>query len=312
MNSATRFLVGGLAVVVVLTAVAGADVVWQTGRAEQSRTLQKLQVAATVESELQANRLDELQLHAELLAHDSAFVDYVAQSLIPDPRLGGAIDKVSISDLLQERRHGYDISMVLDPHGVPMAASGVLFRKAADVQTDPLVTGAIQAQTPTHGTWIDDDRLLWVAVNPLVRGGALQGVLVTAARVDGVFADAVSRIAHTGILFMTQSSANAPSSASSHVDSWVTSALTARLPSLLKQTEGKRVELVDTGRHATAWVTPLVTADSRAVMISVAADTTLGNVVHTDASPLLLGVGVLGIIGVLLVLLQWQRTRQSL
>jgi len=111
---------------------------------------------------------------------------------------------------------------------------------------------------------------------------------------------------------MTQSGANSTSSASSHVDDWVTSAVTARLPSLLKQTEGQRVELIDTGRRATAWVTPLVTADGRAVMISVAADTTLGNVVHTDASPLLLGVGVLGIIGILLVLLQWQRTRQSL
>jgi hypothetical protein len=140
-----------------------------------------------------------LQLRGEALAQDSAFVDYVAQSLIPNPQLGGAVDSVSISDLLRERRKGYDIAMVLDYRGTPVASSGILLKDPVSIRKDPLVTAAISQLKPRQGVWLDHGQLLWVAVNPLLRSGALQGVLVTATRVDAAFAVAIGHIARADV-----------------------------------------------------------------------------------------------------------------
>ena len=313
MKPASRFLLFGLVLVAVLGAAAAAGVLWQTRRAAAASALGRLQVAGTVESELQANRLRELQLRAEVLARDTAFVDYVAQSLIPNPQLGGAVDAASISDLLTERRRGYDIAAVLDPQGKLIATSGILLRDPAAILHDPLVLKAIHSLKSVQGTWVDHGELLWVAINPLLRGGALQGVLLTATHVDSAFAIAVGRIARTPVTFAIQPSPGAPPApASSGVDDWVTQAISTQLAAVLAQTSAQALPLAGAQHRTTAWVTPLSTQGGRAALVALAADRASASFMDTAARPLLLGVVVLTALGVLVVLLLWWRTWQPL
>lgn len=307
MKSATRSLVCGLILVAALVAIAAVGVVWQTHRAAQGGSLHRLQQAGAVESELQTARLQVLQSRAETLAVDSAFVDYVAQSLIPNPQRGGAVDSASISDLLKERRHGYDVASVLDRHGKLIATSGALQREPEDIQHDPLVARAIGTLKPVQGTWVNHGQLLWVAVNPLLRGVVLQGVLITATHVDDAFATAVARIAGADVVFVTQPSRGSAPAPSSGVDSWVSQALSTQWPEVLGATGKQALRLADGGHSTTAWVTPLDADGGRAALVAIDPDAGAG-AIDAAAQSLLLGVVALGVLGVLIVLMQWRRS----
>jgi hypothetical protein len=310
MKPATQFLLFGVAAVVILAVAAAAGTLRQSDRAAHDRLLGQLQVAATVESELEANRLVELQLRADVLAQDPAFVDYVAQSLIPNPQLGGAVDSASISDLLKERRHGYDIAMVLDPQGTPVATSGILLKDHDSIRHDALVTTTTSLLKPQQGVWVDHGQLLLVSVTPLLRGGALQGVLLAATHVDDAFMIAISRIARTDVALLTQPSPGSGPAPSSGLDGWTGQALTAQLTSVLGVTSksGSALQLSDGQRSATTWVTPLKVSGGRAALVAIGPDDAAGSSIDAARLPWLAGIGGFAACMLLLVALQWWRT----
>lgn len=310
MKPATHFLLLGVTVVVVLTLAAAFGTLRQVDHAAQVSLLSQLRAASTVERELQANRLVELQLRAEALAQDSAFVDYVAQSLIPNPQLGGAVDSASISDLLKDRRHGYDIAMVLDPQGSPVASSGILLKDHASIRQDPLITATINLLKPQQGVWVDHGQLLWVAVNPLLRGGALQGVLLTASHVDDAFAIAIGRIVRTDVALLMQPVAGSGPAPSTGLDHWIEQALSAQLPSVLAMNDqaGTALKLSDGRHNITAWVKPLKASGGNVALVAIGPDEGINGMTRETALPLLAGVGGFGVCALLFVLLQWWRT----
>lgn len=308
MRPASRSLLLGLVAVVGFAVVAAVGIVWQLAKVAQARSLEQLRATATVEHELQANRLAELQLRADLLARDPAFVDYVAQSLVPNPQWGGAVDSVSISDLLKNRRRGYDIAMVLDTQGRAVAASGVLLKDHASIQRDPLVAAAIGKLQAQQGVWVDHGQLYWVSVSPLLRGGAVQGVLIAASRVDDAFAIAIGRIARTDVALLMEpvpGSALPPSTGLG----WTGAALSAQLGAVLAVSDstGKSLRLSDGQHVTTTWVTPLQASGGRAALVAIGPDQSSG-LIHPTALPLLAGLAGLALCAVLLVLLQWWRT----
>lgn len=309
MKPGNRFLFAGVVATVVLTVGAALVTLGQANRRSHDRSVSQLKVAATVERELQASRLTELQLRAAALAQDPAFVDYVAQSLIPSPQLGGAVDSASISDLLRERRSGYDIAMVLDSRGTPVASSGILLKDHASIRQDALVTAAISQLVPRQGVWVDHGQLLWVAVSPLLRGGALQGVLLAATRVDDTFATAVSRIARTDLALVIEPFPGGEPSPSSRLDGWTENALGLQLEQLLAVTgqSGKAVPLTGAEHGVTTWVTPIKASGGRAALVAIGAEETAGPF-SADGLPLLVGVVGFGFGALLLVLLHWWRT----
>lgn len=309
MKPATRFLAAGITAVVLLTAAAAFVTLRQVDQGAQSRSLDQLKVAATVERELQANRLSVLQLRATALAQDPAFVDYVTQSLIPNPQLGGAVDSVSISDLLRDRRQGYDIAMVLDARGMPVASSGILLKDHASIRQDALVKDAISQLKPQQGVWVDHGQMLWVAVSPIMRGGALQGVLLAASRVDKSFAVAIARIARSDVALVMQPSPGSEPAPTSGLDGWTDQALSDHLPQLLGVIDqnGKAVQIADGQHGVTAWVTPVQASGGRAALVALAADDSAASM-SANAIWLLLGVLGFGFCVLLLVLLHWWRT----
>jgi hypothetical protein len=308
MKPASGSLLFGVCVVAVLVIASAAGVIRETRKVASANSLQQLRVAGIVETELQANRLQELQLRADVLANDVAFVDYVAQSLLPSAQLGGAVDSASISDLLTERRHGYDIAAVLDPTGKLVATSGILLRDPSGVQHDPLVAKAIRSLAPVRGTWVDHGQLLWVVVNPLLRGGALQGVLLSAAHVDNGFATTVSRIARTSVAFVIQPSPGSLQAPASDVQDWAAQALSSQVPAVLALTATGPLTLADGQHQSTVWVTPLDTAGGRAALVALDPAAGSDGIVNRASRPWLAGIAALGVFGLLLVMLLWRRT----
>lgn len=309
MKPATRFLLLGTSLIVLLAALAAAAVVWQTQRTVQREALQRVQRVASVYQDLQDSRLRELQLRAEVLSNDVAFVDYVAQSLIPNAQLGGAVDSASISDLLNERRRGYDIAAVLDPSGKLVATSGILLRDTSSIQDDPLVNSAIRSRKPVQGAWVSHGELLWVAINPLLRGGALQGVLVTATHVNPAFVADVSRLTHAAVSFAIQPSAGSPPAPSSpDVSGWMLEAIQQQLPHLLAHKTDQAFSLNYGGHQASAWLTPLTATGGRAALIAADASDNNAATINAGMMPSLLGIAASAVLAWLLVMLQWRRT----
>ena len=311
MKPATRFLISGLVLVIVLTAVTSAAVVWCVHRAADERTLERFKVAGIVGTDLQAQQLETLQLRAQLLAGDPAFVDYVAQSLIPNPQMGGVVYSLSISELLKQRRNGYDVAMVLDPLGKPVSSSGLLAKDRTSIQHDVLVTTSIRELKPAQGAWLDNGQLLWVVASPLLRGNTLEGVLITATHVSDAFASTIGRIARSDVALVAAAGGTSLPLSNSGLDVHVLDLLSKQSAQILavSSTAGQIVPLQDGSLVITAWVTPLRTSDAQVALVvldhhSDGEDQNL----HAEVVSLLLGVLVLGVIATLCVLVQWQST----
>ncbi|MDE2087030.1 MAG: hypothetical protein KGI63_07340 [Xanthomonadaceae bacterium] len=210
MSPANRSLALGLLLVLVGTVAAAVGTIQVSRRQALASTRHNVATGAKLLATLERMDMDNLVLRAQALADDPAFVDYVAQSLIPNPQLGGAIDSASIIDQLNERRHGYDVALVLDPAGKPAGMSGLLTRSAADIAKDPLVRRAIASQQPVQGYWLDNDRLLRVAIAPLLRGRSLQGLLVAARHVGVAFSDEVHDTTSVDLALLSTSSPTIP------------------------------------------------------------------------------------------------------
>lgn len=311
MKPATRFLISGLVLVVALTAAASAGVVWCVHRAANERMLERFKVAGIVGANLQAQQLENLQLRAQLLAGDPAFVDYVAQSLAPNPQMGGTVDSLSISELLKQRRNGYDVAMVLDPLGKPVSSAGLLAKDRASIQHDALVTTSIRDLKPVQGAWLDNGQLLWVVASPLLRGHTLEGVLITATHVSDAFASMIGHITRSDVALVAVSGATLSALSNSGLDVRVLDLLSKQSAQILaaSSTSGQIMPLQDGSQAITTWVTPLRASDVQVALVALdhQGDGEDRNL-HAEVVSLVLGELVLGAIAMLCVLVQWQRT----
>lgn len=309
MKPPASFLLRALTLVLALTGASAMGVLWYADHSAGAQVLTRLKTAATAEAQLQDQRMTVLRLRADALALDPAFVDYVAQSLIPNPAQGNEIDSTSITDLLIERRHGYDLAAVLDPQGKPVAHSGTPLDKHDRIQRDPLVQRVLQTLKPAQGVWLDDGRLVLVVVEPLLRSGALQGLLLAAERLDDGFASAVGRLSRSGIVISGSPTPGTGAITSRGLDPSVVRALATHATILrsAQNSRGRELRLSEDGHAALAWVTLLPTAGGHATLMAV--DQNFGSQTPVIAKvwPLWLGVGLLGAIAVVFVLMHWRR-----
>lgn len=310
MTPATRYALAGTAWVLVLTGLAIAGIGWHSRALAERQWAGRLRTAAAVGTQLQATRLQELRLRAAPLAGDQAFVDYVAQSLIPDPRLGNTVDSASISDLLNERRQGYDLAMVLDPQGQPVASSGILTRERAAIRRDPLVARTIATQKSVHGFWLDHGRLLQVATEPLLRGGALQGVLLTGAWVGQDLAATVGRLDRATLAIVGGAGSDIAVTPASAVDDGLR-ANSARILAI-RSAGGQLLHWHTDAGPVDAWVVPLAVGDGRAALVALTPSDAVAADAHAFGAPLQWGAALLGLIALGLLSLPWWRTYRPL
>ncbi len=272
----TRYLWMRLLGILLLTALAVAAAILQSTRLTLAQARQQLAQVAPVTLDLRKAQLDQLQLRSEALAKDPAFVDYMVQSLQPSPlNAGGGVDRASISDLLHERRQGFDILMVLDAKGRPAARQGVMLRPDEAISQDPLITGALRSGQPTRGSWVYDGSLLWITVNPLVRSGLTQGLLLSAQRAGPAFVATINR--YTGVNAALMVSAGRASgfviAGSQDLPPWAAQALPevanelpagAQLPG-----QGVATTVMGGNRRVPALLVPLPSSSGRAMVVGV-------------------------------------------
>ncbi|MFK2902363.1 hypothetical protein ISP17_00195 [Dyella ginsengisoli] len=262
--------------IVLLAAGAAYAVHWQAAQTAQAQSMERMQRAVTVAHDAQAAALQVLSLHAEALAQDPAFVDYVVQSLQPNAALGGGIDRASISDLLNARRHGYDVAMVLDAQGMPAALDGVLLKDKASIQRDPLVTTALASGKPSQGAWVFDGKLLWVSVHPLLRGGIVQGALVAVQTVGESYPALVAR--HTGVpaAVVVSGGAGFVMATQHTLPGWAVQSLPELAgtlpPNDALPPNGRALGVPGTDREQPGWVLPVDASGGRALVFLLGSD----------------------------------------
>lgn len=303
MSRASRTLAGHLLLVLILALAATAGVVARMRSQARTRQLQQDRQAAAVTAALQQARMRELQLRAHTLATDPAFVDYVSQSLIPNPQLGGGVDSASINNLLDERRKGYDTAVVLDAGGSMVTRSGMPLRGSDDFRHDRLVRRVLRTHRPASGLWSGQDVLARVAVQPLLLGKVLKGVLIAATRVQpSLLADMATIMhAHAAIVVSRGHAADVP--LSTGMDPTAVAALAdGHHADVLDPNRGARmVRLPVADGHARAWVQPIASSDGRAALVIMGAHARLAPLsVASDATPLLAGIALLAVLGMAL------------
>lgn len=315
IKPASRFLAAGLVLVFGIALLALAAIEWQMQRHDQARELRDLQSVSGLMSELQQARLAQLALRAHYLASDPAFVDYVTQALVPDPHLGGAIDSASISNLLDERRTGYDSAVVLDPQGRLAARSGMPLRRDGDYRHDPLIAQSLQSRTPASGLWSGNGQLAWVAVEPLLRGAAMQGLLVTSVRIDDAFAQKLAKLSDSEVALLVPAASGATIVASSNIGTLVGGELRDRTANPLEvvEADGRQLAIPAGSDTRLAWATPLDAASGKAALVALPS-TRGARSVSTAEPATALRVCLLLLTGLaaLVVVLQWKRTYQPL
>jgi hypothetical protein len=303
MKASTKALWRGWALVVVGSALAMAAAVWNANQGSRTRALARLQSSSEIVHDLQAQELEMLKLRAQTLAGDTAFVDYVTQSLVPNPQLGGAIDSLSISDLLKQRRHGDDIVMLLDPTGAPITAIGVLGKDRASISHDPLVVASISQQTTVQGAWLDHGDLQWVVVSPLLRGRTPQGYLITAAQVSESFFARIGRLVHSDVALVL----DAAVTHSSGIDAGLVDLLAAHRQEILAagNEQGTAMRLQDAHPPADIWVTPLKLDGGHAALVTLDPPVPSDRGIDKETLRLLAGIVLFGLLAALYVWLQW-------
>lgn len=310
MKPSNRFLLRGLLVVTVLTLAIAFVAHGLLRQAAHRRQLERLQQAGLIEQELQTSEFAQLALRAQMLAADRDFVEYVVQSLTPNPAHGGAIDKLSITDLLGERRQAYDVAMVLDTQGQLVSQSGVLARSRDTIAHDPLVAEAIKNGTASEGAWFQDGVLYWVVVSPLTQDHALKGLLVAANQATHLFSQRVAGLSHNDVVAMTSPSTVAAFSSGVDVPSQnLLSARGADVMALARQGGGP-LYVHDDQHGFQTWVTPVRVSGLDLAMLAV--DSADDHALERNECFVIGGFVLFGAIVALLIVAQWWRTWRPL
>lgn len=310
MNTSLRHMLAALITIWILAALSAIGVFGYATHLAQRQLFSRLTVPARAEAALEALQLADLRLRADHLARDPAFVDYVAQSLVPNPARGNAIDSASIADLLTSRRKGYDLALVLDPNGKPAARSGTLLASGAQIQSDPAIAKAIATLDPQQEVRVEDGRIILVAVEPLLRGGAMQGVLYAAKQLDSTFAATVGRIADAGIALVAMPAPVSEVQPESGLSPELVQAIPAGLAAMdaIGPGRSRRLVLHVDGQSLPAVVSPLRTVGGRAALVALDPDFAASRAAAAVAWPLWLAILVLAGIASGGALVRWRRT----
>ncbi|HEY9132039.1 MAG TPA: hypothetical protein VIM98_09810 [Dyella sp.] len=314
MKPATLALLKAWSIVAAGTVLAVAGALWNAKIAAQARSLDRLAASGGIERDAQEQALEVLQLRAQALADDPAFVDYVTQSQVPDPKLGGAVDNLSVSDLLKTRRHGDDVALLLDAEGAQITAIGSVGKERQSIQHDPLVIESITQLKPVQGVWLDGDGMFWVAIHPMLRGRTPQGYVILAEPVTDAFFAKLSRLAHSDVVLVADGGKGASVRYASGLDIRFNELLAAHRDALfaVADSAGGMVAMRDGARDIHVWAMPVSSNQRHAALVALDQRADLGE--GRDAATWRLVSGILGfgVLAALCVLLAWRSTWQPL
>ncbi len=189
------FLLTALLIMLVVGLSVGVGV-YQGQRFADAAVDEALDRATITQLDLERLRAREIELIAEGLAKDDAFVTYIEDALGGGGLFGETeVDRVSIADQLSERRteRDLDLAILLDAEGRLIARTDRQVRADESLDEDPLVAELVAELVPLSAIWRDGDALYQMAMRPLDKGASLIGFLLIGRTIDTGFADEIKR-----------------------------------------------------------------------------------------------------------------------
>lgn len=228
---------------------------WQDARLSASVASDRLDTVQQVQRLVAEQQRDDLTTRAQLIAGNQAVTSYVAQALggsLP----GMEIDRVSIVDLLEERRDqlGLTLAAVLDLQG-HLVATTERFSADREFGDEPLFVAARDSGMVQSGLWVDRTRLLLIAIQPLADYGFSEAFLLVAVPVNQAQAETIAGIGNTGIALVADT-ADGPLIAGSTLVPAQQPDLLAALPAGAAESERRLDARLDGSRYRMS-VSPL-------------------------------------------------------
>lgn len=257
---------------------------WQQARSQAIVADSRLDAARAVQEIVEQQIKQDLDVRAELIAGNQAFIGYISQAMggiLP----GTVVDTASIVDLLEERRAqlGLTIAAVIDGQG-QLIASRDRISERHNFATEALFAQAVTSNATAHGLWVDGERVFFVAMVPLAAYGSDVGFLFVGTALDDSVATMIGKTADADVaLFVIEGQQRilAAQSADSGAD-----------PEAMAD---QRLDTGADGRFAKGqvrgYVAPLFDSPAGELIVTVrSANPWVGAV--TQGLPLLIGLGV--------------------
>ncbi len=158
---------------------------------------ERIQASSTLQSTLQALRLEQLRLGAELISGNPEFRAYLHDAL-------AVADRLSILDQLEERRAdlGCDLVMFVRPDGRLIARTDLPEAVDLELGERPLFRKA-RTEFVAEGIWGEGNRLYDAVAVPVSLGGGLLGYLAVGFRIGDIQALELQRATGTQVVYLT-------------------------------------------------------------------------------------------------------------
>lgn len=170
----------------------------EAGRAAQSQVSKELGGSQSVQTALQQQRYQRLNLISRIFATDQVLTSYLAEA-------AQARDETAILASVEEYQNllTFDLAVVLDRDGVVLTRTdrtGV----GEDLSDTPLVSVALE-ESKASGVWQQGDQLYHAVAVPLVRQFELVGYIAVAYSVNNTLAMQIKRTGGAEIVFLADS-----------------------------------------------------------------------------------------------------------
>ena len=208
LNFTTRIFLASAALVVIALGTAGIATYLRGEQIAKAAAVDSLEHSREIQQSFETVRLQRLKLMTDLVSNDTAFVSYVLETATSnDPFSTGSSNKGSIKDLLTERQEevGFDLGVVLDSSGQPVAQVGGVAQVQGGLSVDPVVAAVMKSQRVATGYWARDNHVYQVAAAPLANRDQLAGYLVLALDIDQAELQHMARVSGSELTILDMS-----------------------------------------------------------------------------------------------------------
>jgi eukaryotic-like serine/threonine-protein kinase len=199
-----------LFLIFVISAAGAAATWWEDRDITRLIDMHALQSMQSIEHYAENSQRRELELKTAILAGNSGFVGYISQAISSGSESGGVIDAASIRDLLEERRnqYGFDVAAILDPAGRSIVVLGDALRARQDFSSTPLLAKVRASFTASIDLFSYNGRLILVSLSPMLRGDAIEALLLTGVEINSRFVVPVAEASRVDLALIGISGSN--------------------------------------------------------------------------------------------------------
>jgi HAMP domain-containing protein len=314
-NAKFKLIAWGTALSLLIIAIAVLVAMSQSRAAGRQMAIHALATARAVQVQIAAERLKNLEHLSATIAANPNLLSSVAQALEPRSPVDPPADVTPLHDLLEQLRRVANLkaAAILDAEGGKVTTTGDIAFATIDFRSVPMVAQARKNSADAIGTFEGDNRVHFVAINPLRNGAAIVAFLLSADQFDDASVRSAAQAGQTDlallalranesrVLFSTLEGRDArdlPALAARRKDDW-------RSRAAAPAPEPFDVEIG--GRTWTALAAKLRPSSANTILLSLKPLTTSDAVLEAIAWPLLAGVlaGMIILAAILFVL--WQR-----